>query len=290
MTAIREFAPAKVNLTLEVAGRRADGFHEIASLVAFASAGDTVTLDAGRARGLGVVGPFAEGLAGENILARAVSLLEAEAPHLKLGSIDLEKSLPVAAGIGGGSADAAAFLRAVRRANGDASAGVDWHALAGLLGADVPACLEGRSLWMTGVGHDLADIAGGLPALATVLVNPLVEVPVDKTGQVYRALGAGPLRADYVAPSAPQFSDRNALLDFMRARGNHLAPAAETVVPAIGFVLGALRSLPGVAYAAVSGGGPTCFGIFPDSETAEAACRKIASEHPAWWAVAVTLG
>lgn len=292
---IREFAPAKINLTLEIAGRRSDGFHELASLVAFASAGDFVTLDPDGARGLSVTGPFADRLAGANILDRALALLGPLAPTLRLGAVQLEKNLPVAAGVGGGSADAGALLRAVRQANEALSADVDWHGLARSLGADVPVCLESRSLWMTGAGERLAELDGALPKLDAVLVNPMTAAPEDKTARVFRALGAGGLGtgvsgADYTPPSAPKFPDRGVLLDFLRARGNHLAGAAEAIVPDVGLVLAALGRLPGIEHAAMSGAGPTCFGIFPSRDAAEAARERIAADHPTWWAVATKLG
>jgi 4-diphosphocytidyl-2-C-methyl-D-erythritol kinase len=286
---IREFAPAKINLTLEIAGRRADGFHELASLVAFASAGDLVTLDPDGAPGLSVMGPFADRLAGANILDRALALLGPLTPTLRLGAVQLEKNLPVAAGVGGGSADAGALLRAVRQANEALSADVDWHGLARSLGADVPVCLESRSLWMTGAGERLAELDGALPTLDAVLVNPRTAAPEDKTARVFRALGAGALGVDYKPPSAPRFADRGALLDFLRARGNHLAGAAEAVVPDVRLVLAALGRLPGIEHAAVSGAGPTCFGIFSSNEAAEVARERISAEHPTWWAVSVTL-
>ena len=290
MTAIREFAPAKVNLTLEVEGRRADGFHELASLVTFASVGDVVMLDPEAASGIRVTGPFADRLEGTNILNRAISLLRERAPVLTLGAVHIEKRLPVAAGLGGGSADAGAFLRAVRRANGEASVGVDWLGIAQALGADVPACLAARPLWMTGIGEALTELSGGLPPLAALLVNPMVDVPADKTGRVYRVLAAEPLPAGHRVCTAPRISDRTDLLAFMQARGNQLARAAEAVVPEIGAVLKALRRQPAIEHAAVSGGGPTCFGVFPNRAAVDAARLELTAEHPTWWVEAVQLG
>lgn len=290
MTSIRELAPAKINLTLRIAGRRADGFHLVESLVAFADVGDAVTLDVGGAPGIEAIGPMADAIVGPNILARTLALLEEHAPDLKTGSVRLEKHLPVAAGVGGGSADAGALLRAVRRANASAAAGVDWHRLARALGADVPVCLEARPLWMTGIGEGLAEIAGGLARLHAVIVNPMVDVPVDKTARVFRALSAAPASDCYRAPAAPSVADRGALLTFMRAQGNALTDAAQTIVPEIGAVLSALRALPDVDYAALSGAGPTCFGIFPTRAAAETARTRLAAAHPAWWAVAAAIG
>lgn len=289
MTSFREFAPAKINLTLEVAGRRRDGFHELRSLVAFADVGDTLTLDLAGVPGVRVSGPFAGAVIGANILDRVLSLLGERVPHLRLGAVHLEKSLPVAAGLGGGSADAGALLRAVRRANGEASRGVDWHGLAQALGADVPACFEARALWMTGAGHALSQMEGGIPALDAVIVNPMAAVPADKTAQVFRALGAAPLADGYAAPAPPAFADRKALVRFIADRGNHLARAAEVVVPEVAAVLRGLASAPDVEHVAVSGAGPTAFGVFPDAATADAARQRLATAHPAWWIVATKL-
>ena len=291
MTVFCELAPAKINLTLEILGRRRDGLHELRSLVVFADVGDTLTLDVARAPGVTVSGPFAGGLTEANILDRALALLADRAARLKLGAVHLEKTLPVAAGIGGGSADAGALLRAVRRARGDAAGDIDWHGIAQELGADVPVCFEARSLWMTGAGHELSDIDGGVPALHAVIANPMAVVPPDKTARVFRALSAVPLdEGASFAPASPVFADRDALVAFAQARGNHLAVAAEAVVPETGEVLRALRALPGVAHVAVSGAGPTAFGIFPDAATADAARDHLATARPAWWIVSAKLG
>jgi 4-diphosphocytidyl-2-C-methyl-D-erythritol kinase len=295
---VREFAPAKINLTLGVAGRREDGLHEIASLVVFATVGDRLTLDPAPALVLNpgddsrvaVSGPFAGALSGTNILDRALAAIRAQAPELVFGSVHLEKHLPVAAGIGGGSADAGALLRAARRIIGAGAEGIDWQGIAAGLGADVPACLAARPLWMTGAGAVLTEVPGGMPALAAVLVNPLAAVPADKTARVFRALGASAVPADYVAPAAPRFADRASVLAFMRARGNDLACAAETVVPETGAALAALGAFADCAYAAVSGAGPTCFGIFADARAAETAQARLAVRHPTWWTAAATLG
>lgn len=294
MISIREFAPAKINLTLEIVGRLSNGYHQLDSLVTFADVGDVVSFDPGEPACVTVDGPMAGGLSGHpNILETAFSALREEQPKLVLGTVHLEKHLPVAAGIGGGSADAAALLRAVRRGNtGNGVWGqiTDWRFVAGSLGADVTVCFEGRPCWMTGFGHELREIAGGVPSLAAVLINPMAEVPRDKTARVFRALGASQMRVLIAETKPPTFSDRAVLLEFMRARGNHLAAAAQTVVPEIAAVMDALGGLPGIEYAAVSGAGPTCFGIFPDRGKAEAALPRIVAAHPRWWAVAATLG
>ncbi len=152
---IEELARAKVNLTLQVLGRRPDGYHALASVVAFASAADVVILEPGRPHAIDISGPFAPKLASEYLIARTLKTLQTRHPALTLGAIYLDKRLPVAAGIGGGSADAAAVLRAVRRANPELQAAVDWHGIAATLGADVPVCLANELTFMTGIGDAL---------------------------------------------------------------------------------------------------------------------------------------
>lgn len=288
MTTIREFAPAKINLTLEVCGKRSDGYHEIESLVTFADVGDVLALDIDGAAGVSVSGPFAGALSGDNILDRALTLMRDEAPELILGAVHLEKHLPVAAGIGGGSADAGALLRAIRAVNSSES--IDWYGLAFALGADVPVCLRNRPAWMTGIGHDLSDLSEQVPSLSAVLVNPMAAVPEDKTARVFRVLGAPPLSASHSVGAEPLFQSRSDLIDYMRERGNDLADAATSVMPEMARALAVLTAAPGIEYAAVSGAGPTCFGIFPDLETAKAARGAIVAEQPRWWVVATTLG
>ena len=291
MSSIREFAPAKVNLTLRVEGRQADGYHRLASLTTFASIGDTLTFEPGLPREIVVSGPFASALSANTTTLDAVfDLLAAHAPGVALGRVHLEKTLPVAAGLGGGSADAAALIRAIRRASPEAAAAVYWPAIAARVGADVPVCLGSRPVWMTGVGHDLADLPGGLAPLSAVLVNPLAPVPGDKTVRVFRALGAGPVPPGSLPQAAPAFADRAALLDFMRATGNDLEAPAATVVSEIRQVLSALTAEAGVIYAALSGAGPTCFGIVGDAAEAHRVRQSLAEAHPDWWIAAVTLG
>jgi 4-diphosphocytidyl-2-C-methyl-D-erythritol kinase len=289
MAVISERAPAKVNLTLEVLGRRADGYHELVSLVAFADVGDQLTLEPGLPPEVVVAGPFGAAVEGPNILDRALGLLAERAPHLALGRVRLEKSLPVSAGIGGGSADAAALLRAVRRANGDRASRIPWLEIGTSLGADVPACLGSTATWMTGIGEVLVPLAAPLPTLHAVLVYPMGAVPGNKTVRVFRALGAGPLPAAAQPRHSPALGSRQAVIDVMRARGNRLSAAALTVVPEMADVLAALEACPAVEVAGVSGAGPTCFGICPDGEAAKRACHAIAAVNRAWWVAATTL-
>ncbi|MEQ1718106.1 MAG: 4-(cytidine 5'-diphospho)-2-C-methyl-D-erythritol kinase [Hyphomicrobium sp.] len=294
MTVITEFAPAKINLTLEVLGRRADGYHELKSLVAFADVGDTITLDTSLPRGVSMSGPFASSIAGANLVETTLQRIAVAYPHLTLGAIHLEKNLPVAAGIGGGSADAAAVLRAVRRANAEFSDKIDWYALALSLGADVPVCFHARLSWMTGLGEHVepvyAEHSKPFAGFAAVIVNPLVPVPVDKTAQVFRALGAPPLEAGFTPASPPTgANDRVHLMTVVSAGSNALEAAAVRVVPAVATVLDALRTLTVCRLARMSGGGPTSFALYETLDAAEAAREVVATRHPAWWVIAVRL-
>ncbi len=280
---ITEVARAKVNLTLEVTARRPDGMHELASLVVFANIGDTLVLDTTAVAGVSVDGRFAPTLAGENLVAVALRRLSEVEPRLTLGHVHLDKQLPVAAGIGGGSADAAAVLRAVRRANPRFSATVDWMKIAERLGADVPVCLVSETAWMTGIGEIVLPLRGW-PALRAVLVNPLVPAPADKTAQVFRRLS--PTALEGRSKPLPPTSGQSAI-DFMASRGNNLERAALAVMPIAAAIKTALLGIPGCRYAAVSGGGPTCFGIFDNPEIA---AHILSEQEPSWWVRAVTLG
>jgi 4-diphosphocytidyl-2-C-methyl-D-erythritol kinase len=283
---IAEPAPAKINLTLEILGKRPDGYHELASLVVFAGIGDVVTLDTERPVGLTVSGPFGAALAGDNLIETALRRLAAADPALRLGAVHLDKRLPVAAGIGGGSADAAAVLRAVRRANPGAGH-IPWAPIARSLGADVPVCLMNAAAWMTGTGEHLTPTAG-LPELHAVLVNPLAPVPPDKTTRVFRALAAGPLsRGAEPAPGTPH--NLEGVLALMAACRNDLEAPAWGVVPETQVVLAALRGLPRAAAARMSGAGPTCFALFATAADAQMGAEALQRARPDWWVCATRL-
>lgn len=289
---ITEKAKAKVNLTLQVVGRREDGYHEIASLVAFADAPcDLVTLRPGLGREVHVEGPFGRSIAGENLVSVCLQRLYEREPRLQFGGVELEKVLPVAAGIGGGSADAAAALRAVRQANPAYAETIDWQAVALQLGADVPVCLHATASFMTGIGEVISPVPGGLPQLHCVLVNPLVQVPDDKTAQVFRRLAACPLASEFERPTVPgPFADARDLTNYMACWGNDMTAAACEVVPVVADVLAALNASEDCQLAALSGAGPTCFAIYPNEARARAAERQIASDKPDWWVKATVLG
>lgn len=290
MTLIAEEARAKINLTLEVLGRRADGYHELCSLVVFANnVGDRLFLETDGPTELVVSGPMASEIEGENILLRAFARVRGHAPGLRIGSVHLEKRLPVAAGVGGGSANAGALLRALKRANSETAHDVDWMGLAASLGADVPVCFENRAQWMLGIGDVLRPLSRSLPRLDALLVNPRVLVPADKTARVFRALAATPA-VPGIEASCPAISDRSRLLALIRDRGNDLAQPAREVVPEIDEVRDALSGLEGVEAIGVSGAGPTAFAIFADRDATERAQRALRLAYPAWWIEATVLG
>lgn len=290
-TTFVERARAKVNLTLKVAGKRADGYHALESLVAFAkTAADSVTLDLARPAGVLATGPGACAIVGENLIARTLEKARAADAGLRVGGVTLEKHLPVAAGVGGGSADAAATLRALQRANPERQSTIDWAEIALSLGADVPVCLRSEAAFMWGIGERIAYLPN-LPPLPAVIVNPLVPVPADKTAQVFRRLSAGRLSADYMEPKVPgPFADAAALVSYMRGIGNDLESPAMAVVPQIADVKAALAAREGCVLAQLSGGGPTCFGVFESPDAAERAAAELQSLHDAWWIAATILG
>lgn len=277
-----EFAPAKINLTLEVLGRRADGYHELRSLVAFASdAGDRLTLEPGGAPPTRVEGPFGAAIAGANLVDAALATIKRLLPDFAPVGLTLEKSLPVASGIGGGSADAAASLRLLRDAYPEVAA-LDLDAIARTLGADVPVCLRSRSAIMTGIGEQITEIE--FPGeLFAVLVNPLIDVPAKKTAEVFRLLAAPPLPEDVAIASVPVFASVGDVIRYAALRGNALEAPARQLFPEIGTVITALAKLPRSRIAQLSGAGPTCFALFETEHAAATGVRLLKSRHPNWW-------
>jgi len=284
-----EHAPAKVNLTLNVLGRRADGYHLLDSLVVFARAGDRLTFAPGGTLALKVSGDTAEqaGPIDDNLVFKAATALAAAIPGLKLGRLTLEKRLPVAAGLGGGSSDAAAALRLLARANRLKLDDKRLQKVARRLGADVPVCVDPRPRWMRGIGEILGAPLK-MPQLAAVLVNPGVPVA---TRDVFAMLRLKPGRARKRAGRPrPLPRDREALLAFLAGGRNDLEPAAIKLQPAIARALAALRKEPGCELARMSGSGATCFGLFGSTRTAAAAARHLSAAHPRWWVKATVLG
>ncbi len=286
---LAENAPAKVNLTLRVLGRRADGYHEIESLVVFATCGDRLTFAPGGALDLKVRGASAAqaGAVGDNLVLKAARVLAARIAGVTLGAFTLDKELPVAAGLGGGSADAAAALRLLARANDLARDDPRLYEAARETGADVPVCLDPRPRVMRGVGEQLSAPMG-LPPLHAVLVNPGVAVP---TKEVFARWAPATKRAvsfDFAALA--KASDYAALLPMLIAQPNDLEEPATQVAPVIAGVLAVLRALPGCGLARMSGSGATCFGLFAAAHEAVAAAKALRAKQPGWWVAETALG
>lgn len=271
-------ARAKVNLCLHVTGQRADGYHLLDSLVVFAEAGDVVAVRASKALTLAVTGPRAAALAdaGDNLCLRAARAFGGG----RAAAITLEKHLPVASGIGGGSADAAATLTVLARLWNCALPPAD-EVLR--LGADVPVCLQGRTARMRGVG-EVIDPLPALPPAWLVLVNPGVAVP---TPAVFRGLTQ---KANAPLPAVlPAFPDAAALAGFLQRTRNDLAPPAEALAPVIATARQALAAQGGCLLARMSGSGATCFGLFATEAAAQAAASAMARVEPGWWVQAAAM-
>lgn len=272
-------APAKINLFLHVTGRRDDGYHLLDSLVVFARFGDSLSFDAAGTLSLEVDGPTAALLpADDNIVLKAARALAAAAGVAPQARIRLTKRLPVAAGIGGGSADAAAALRGLARLWGVSLPGLDTLALA--LGADVPVCLRGCPTAMSGVGERLED-APRLPAAWLVLANPGVPLSTPAVFKARRGAfsAADPLRQ---APATAA-----ALAEALARRHNDLTAAAVSLAPVVGEVLAALAATPGCLLSRMSGSGATCFGLYAGEAEARAAALALAGS--GWWVRAAEL-
>ena len=266
---VTEFAPAKLNLTLHVTGQRADGYHLLDSLVIFVTAGDVVTLTGGPLS-LSVEGAFAKGLSDDdNLCLRAARMAGREA------AITLTKNLPVASGLGGGSADAAAVLRGLARM------GAALPEAPERLGADLPVCLAGRPARMRGIG-EMLDPLPALPDLHLVVVNPRESV---STPQVYKALD---WKDNPPMPPVPDSFDLPGLIAYLETCRNDLQDPAIAICPSIATVLRALRD-EGALLARMSGSGASCFGIFLDAAAAGLAAYRIGAAHESWWITATRL-
>jgi 4-diphosphocytidyl-2-C-methyl-D-erythritol kinase len=280
-----EQAPAKINLTLRIVGRRADGYHELESLVAFADVGDSLRFEAGGALALEIGGTYGRGLdvGPDNLVCKAAAALAARVQGLQLGRFLLTKELPVASGIGGGSADAAAVLRLLAHANALPLDDPRLQAAALGVGADVPVCVDSRARVMRGIG-ELLDVPLTLPRLAAVLVNPGVAVA---TKDVFKCLDLSKLPK---APPGEIPRERGAFVDFLQSTANDLTEPAIACAPVIGDVLSALKALPGCRLARMSGSGATCFALFDSAEAAAAATQDLRRAQAGWWIVPTTLG
>ena len=279
-----EKAYAKINLTLRVLGRREDGYHELESLVAFADLADELELEPAPAASLEISGPFAGdcGPVADNLVLKVVTALKRREDGLKVGRFLLDKRLPVAAGIGGGSADAAAALRLLARVNSMAPGDPRLADAAFSVGSDVPVCLESGARIMRGVGEILSDRLD-LPPLPALLVNP--GVPLS-TREVFARFSGMPGNKRFLTDVPHMFES---IIEFLIDHGNDLTQAAIACAPAISELLIALRALPGSRLVRMSGSGPTCFALFGTPGEAQAAARRLAAERKDWWVRAVTL-
>jgi 4-diphosphocytidyl-2-C-methyl-D-erythritol kinase len=279
---VAAFAPAKVNLYLHVLGRRADGYHLVDSLIGFVDIGDRITARPAVALSLALDGPEASALApagDDNLVLRAARLLAEHTGSGARAALGLHKTLPVAAGIGGGSSDAAATLRALRRLWNVATDDAGLARLGAGLGADVPVCLFGRAAWVGGIGERIAP-AADLPTAGIVLANPRIALP---TATVFAARRG---RFCDSARFAAMPRDAAGLAALLQQRRNDLTEAAIGLVPPIGDVLEVLSRLPGALLARMSGSGATCFALFASRDMAERARMALAAAEPQWWCAA----
>lgn len=289
LAGVSVFAPAKVNLTLHVTGQREDGYHLLDSLVAFGTIGDWVTMGAGKGLTLSLEGGEAGSLSTDpdNLVLQAARLLDQTDVAFRL-----QKNLPIASGIGGGSADAAAAYRGILardgRLNAELFAAEDgtMNAFAQdilQLGADVPMCLLSKSARVMGIGEKLSFV--DLPKLPVVLVNPRVQV---STPAVFGLLPG----KDHPAMPAdlPDFVDVDAVINWLAGMRNDLEAPAMALCPTIADVLTTLRDEVGCGLARMSGSGATCFGLFHSAEDANAAAERLNTKHPEWWVAGGFLG
>lgn len=292
-----DFAPAKINLTLRIRGRRADGYHELESLVVFADVGDELTFTPGDGLHLSVEGETAaeSGDIDGNLVLKAARALQKQHASFQGGHFHLSKTLPVAAGLGGGSSDAAAALRLLAASNDLPATDASLVAAARATGADVPVCLDPRPRIMRGIG----DILSGplnLPQLHGVLVNPRVAVP---TARIFAARADDSVMREPPAPARDPASQlvesmsapaMDALIAAVSQSANDLEAPAIALFPAVGEVLDEIRAADHCLLARMSGSGGTCFGLFETATAAKAAADRIQQAQPGWWVRSTTLG
>jgi 4-diphosphocytidyl-2-C-methyl-D-erythritol kinase len=275
MSGLPGAARAKVNLFLHVGDKRADGFHPVQSLAVFPELGDVLRAEPSEAISLSVEGPFAASISDEsgNLVLKAARALPAQAG----AKLILTKNLPVASGIGGGSADAAAALRVLSSLWGLDLDQTKLCEIAAGLGSDIPICVVSEPRWMAGRGEMLSPVAS-LPHLPMLLVNPRIEVP---TKDVFAALQS---RSGVERKMPPgRFRDMADLLRFLDASKNDLEEPARRLQPVIGEALAALSALPGALFARMSGSGATCFALFPDDDSCARAAHLLSAAKPGWW-------
>lgn len=278
---ISVLAPAKINLCLHVGWEREDGYHDLESFVTFADYGDRIFLEGADEMSVSVVGPFASGLpdSSDNIVLRAAGLLAGQSKVARGARITLQKNLPVASGLGGGSADAAAILRGLSIIWDCGLERKEMHELANSLGADVPVCLYSVTAWIEGRGERVATLPP-LPKLPLLLVNPALPL---STAEVFSRLD----RRAGVGLALPQarFDDGRSLAAFLRSTTNDLETPARLMAPEIGNVLEEIAGMRGCHIARMSGSGATCFGIFGNRKSLRLAALLLRQSHPQWWVI-----
>ena len=282
-------ARAKINLTLHITQRRADGYHDLESLVAFAGIGDELQLVEGKALSLEVTGPEAAHLGdtSDNHILKAITRLRDRKPSLKVGAFRLIKRLPIASGMGGGSADAAAGLRLIARLNHIPLNDPALHEAAIKTGADVPVCLASQARMMRGIGEALADPLP-LPRLFAVLVNPR---QASSTPAVFKEIGLHPGEAlhGHAHPVLGSDLTASSLVQHLQQGRNDIQKAATALLPVISDIQAALTALPECRFARMSGSGATVFGIFDTCRSAAQAAKLLARQHPEWWIKATAI-
>jgi len=286
ITALQEPACAKINLTLHITGKRNDGFHTLKSLVVFAQFGDMLSAIASDEISLTISGPFAGELSNtDNLVIKAAQALADACGAARGAALHLEKNLPPASGMGGGSADAAATLRILQKLWGINLSADELQRLALKLGADVPVCLAQSPAIMRGIGEKLEPVSP-FPTLPIVLVNPGVHV---STPDVFKALNYDPTNAPGPAAPPPELISGEVLLDWLPQTRNDLMAPAINLSPSIVDALDVLNAANNCHFARMSGSGATCFGLYPDMQSAKDAAQTIQNANPGWWVQATTI-
>ncbi len=284
---VRERARAKVNLTLHVKGRRVDGYHELESLVLFADVCDELIFSPGSEDSLSLEGPFAGLVDGENLVLKAKRAVASWLGVEIYGHFRLQKNIPVAAGLGGGSSDAAAAIRALLKVYDGGSDTGRFIERSAAIGADVPVCLHNKAAWMCGLGERVTPVQDLAP-LPAILVNPRLKL---STADVFRTLNAAPLppSANEAPPALEGWKGPEEAAAYLSEGRNDLEAPAIALEPAVESVLQTLRRLNGCLLARLSGSGPTCFGLFSSDEAAAEAAQEVSRRNPHWWVSATAL-
>ena len=284
---ICEAARAKVNLTLHMKGKRRDGYHELESLVVFADVSDELVFTPASEDRLSLEGPFAGLVDGENLVLKAKRAFASWLGVTVSGDFLLKKNIPVAAGLGGGSSDAAATIRALLKAYDRDEDTKTFIRQSASIGADVPVCLQDSAAWMCGLGERVTPVCGLTP-LPALLVNPRIKL---STAAVFKTLNAKPLQPEEAGdpPSFPGWRNPQEAAVWLNEGRNDLEAPAIALEPAVKKVLDALRRLDDCMLSRLSGSGPTCFGIFLSQDAAAEAASEMRRSYPNWWVQATTL-